>query len=268
MSALPAAVRRRQNVLPWAARFCGAAGHRESHARAYEEGATLKHGRFSTVIDGALLGLVLLIAGLLIKREYGAGSERRMVGGRPEASSYSALVDSQSNIGHLSGSPDARVRFAILNDLECPFCAAFHQLLKQAQAKHGGRISLRFIHYPLKSHRFARPAALAAECAGQQGRFEPMIDLVFAMQDSLGLVGWRSLAQRAEISDLNEFDGCMTRGEGQFPDIDAGLSLGRSLGVPGTPAVYVNGWKMPYPPDSAEIEKIIDLVSKGRSPQL
>jgi protein-disulfide isomerase len=42
------------------------------------------------------------------------------------------------------------------------------------------------VHFPLPMHRFAEPAARVAECAGDQGRFEAMYDLLFEQQDKFG----------------------------------------------------------------------------------
>jgi protein-disulfide isomerase len=46
------------------------------------------------------------------------------------------------------------------------------------------QVSLIYIHFPLTGHRFAMPAARAAECAGNQGRFQAMYDQLFDGQDS------------------------------------------------------------------------------------
>lgn len=220
----------------------------------------------SRTTDAGLILLVMLMAVLLLRREFGERGGQATSSDTRNTPTYSALVDSNTTTGHLSGSVDAVAKFVVFNDLECPFCAAFHKTLGEARARHRGSVSVRFVHFPLNSHRFAKPAALAVECAGKVGRFDSMVDVVFKKQDSLGLASWRSLAAEANVSPLDEFERCLAAGTGQFLDIEAGVRFGRSLNAPGTPTIYVNGWKLLAPPDSSEIDDMISRIHSGKSP--
>ncbi|MGQ0765436.1 MAG: DsbA family protein [Gemmatimonadota bacterium] len=94
------------------------------------------------------------------------------------------------------GAPLAPVTVVEFTDLECPFCARFHEVYRSLVVQHGANLSLVFVHFPLPSHRFAKPAAQAAECAAEAGRFAQFVDLVFQKQDSLGLLSFTSMAAR------------------------------------------------------------------------
>lgn len=90
--------------------------------------------------------------------------------------------------GVLVGDSDAAIEVAVFSDLECPFCKQFHETVIELQRELGrDHVAYRFVHFPIGNHRFARPAARAAECAATSGDFGPFLDTVFAKQDSLGL---------------------------------------------------------------------------------
>ena len=65
-------------------------------------------------------------------------------------------------------------------DLECPFCAKAHLILKEL------RVTRVFRHFPVTSkHPRARVLAAAAEAAGLQGRFWEMHDSLLEDQGHL-----------------------------------------------------------------------------------
>lgn len=121
-----------------------------------------------------------------------------------------------------------------------------------------------FLHYPLDMHPQAVPAALGAECAGEQGRFAEYLDVVYAEQDSLGNREWASLAARAGVPDTVAFNGCMAQEFGRDV-IDRGKELGRRIGVNGTPTVIVNGWLLrPTPYDT--LSGVVARALRGEEP--
>ena len=89
-------------------------------------------------------------------------------------------------IGVRYGNADAPVTIVVFSDFECPFCARFNAVADSALQRRKD-VALAFVHFPLASHRFAVPAARAAECADRYGRFGGLADLLFAKQDSLGI---------------------------------------------------------------------------------
>jgi hypothetical protein len=97
-------------------------------------------------------------------------------------------------------------------------------------------------------HRFARPAAVAFECArGDLSRQQRIVDLLYAKQDSLGLKAWAGFAREAGIQDTLSFDSCV-REPRDLSRLDLGEAAAKRLGVQGTPGVMVNGWLFPAPP--------------------
>lgn len=185
---------------------------------------------------------------------------------RSGALTYEADWREMSAYGVVMGDSTAPIQVVEFSDLECPACRAFHETLDQVSGAYGSRVSATFIHFPLRRHRFATPAARAAECAAQEGRFSAFIDVIFENQDSLGLKSWGSYAVAAGIRDTASFRRC-TMTTGFFARIDSGVALGRRIELRGTPTVFVNGWRFPSPPSPQVLSQVIDELLLGRTPE-
>lgn len=100
-------------------------------------------------------------------------------------------------------------------------------------------------HFPIDAiHPFARPAAVAAECAGEQGRFGELASLLFAQQDSLGAKPWARFAANAGVADAAAFDRCL-RERRTMPAVDRDAKLGTETGLEVTPTLVINGTMYP-----------------------
>lgn len=214
--------------------------------------------RVDSLINGTLTVAVCIIAMVLLRREFfsrPSGSKGALVNARPAfLSGWERLVD----FGIRDGAPGSRVTVLQFSDLECPFCRSFHATLRAIQGEFGADVSTAFVHFPLSSHRFARPAAKALECAAQQRNASRMTDVLFQYQDSLGLQPWSWFALQADISSITGFDRCVAD-TSAFARIERGRFLAESLQLSGTPTVVINGWRLPEPPDSGTLH---DLVVK------
>lgn len=93
--------------------------------------------------------------------------------------------------------------------------------------------------FALASHPNAHKAAEAARCAGDQGKYWEMHDLMFA---DIGALSVPQLKQGAAKLGLNQatFDQCLDSGKYEAR-VQAGAVEGEKLGVNSTPTVYVNG---------------------------
>jgi protein-disulfide isomerase len=82
------------------------------------------------------------------------------------------------------GSPNARVVIAEFSDFQCPFCQRWTQTsLPELRKLVGSDVALAFLHFPITQiHPNAGNASLLAICAGAQGKFWEMHDLLFARQ--------------------------------------------------------------------------------------
>ena len=106
-------------------------------------------------------------------------------------------------------------------------------------AAYGGKVRLVHQAYPLSGHPRAPKAAEAALCAGEQGKYWEMHDLLFAGQGALGIDDLKGRARTLPL-DAARFDACLDSGR-MAPVVEASRTLGEGIGVNATPAFFVNG---------------------------
>ncbi len=141
---------------------------------------------------------------------------------------------------HVIGASHAPVTIVEYGDFECPNCKQAAPAVKLLLERFGGRVRAVFRHYPLQEvHPHALNAALAAECAGGQGRFWEMHDLLFANQDHLKLPQLHSYAERLEL-DMTRFTAEMDD-QVYLQRIREHMAGANRSGVRATPTFFVNG---------------------------
>ncbi|NWF71097.1 MAG: DsbA family protein [Chloroflexi bacterium] len=157
-----------------------------------------------------------------------------VAGGAPEV--FAVSVDDDPSIGPA----DAPVTMIEFSDFRCPYCSRFEtQTLNQILTNYDGRI--RYVYRDMAILGDASVnAALAAECADDQGRFWDYHGLLFSNQQiTTSTDGLLSLAQGAGL-DMNTFTTCLNN-RTHLGEIVADQSDGQRVGVRGTPAFFING---------------------------
>lgn len=96
-----------------------------------------------------------------------------------------------------------------------------------------------FRDFPLQNHAQALPAAAAAQCANEQGKFWEYHDTLFANQRALGDDALKQYAVDLEL-DTEAFNACVESGKYRA-EIQTDMRQGQSIGVTGTPAFFING---------------------------
>jgi protein-disulfide isomerase len=82
----------------------------------------------------------------------------------------------------LTGPKDAPFTIVEFADYQCPHCAKASVMMSEELGKNPKRYRFAFRNYPLPMHHWGVTAALAAEAAGEQGKYWQMHDLIFAHQ--------------------------------------------------------------------------------------
>jgi protein-disulfide isomerase len=100
-------------------------------------------------------------------------------------------------------------------------------------------VRLVFKDFPLPNHAMAPKAAEAAHCAGEQGKYWEMHDLMFANQQALAVPQLKEHAAALKL-DATKFATCLDSGQ-YAAAVNTDLQYGNQLGVSSTPTVYVNG---------------------------
>lgn len=142
-------------------------------------------------------------------------------------------------------------------DLQCPACKAAHErVVTPLMEQYSTKIQLEFVHFPLRQiHRNALPAAMAAECAADQGKFWEFINHVYANQETLNTTMFEKYAVAVGVPNIDLFNRC-ANSDAKKEGVLADYERGRALDVNGTPTFFVNGQKVEstLPALSAAIE--------------
>lgn len=141
---------------------------------------------------------------------------------------------------YVRGNPDAKVTLVAFSDLECPYCKRFHPTLQAVLEANPDNVRWVYKHFILSFHPEAKPAAVAAECAGKLGGNDAFWGFIDAVYDNQSSIGDDLYTQVAADLGLNasEFATCVDSDE--FDDkIAADQALGQSIGVGGTPSTFV-----------------------------
>jgi len=135
-------------------------------------------------------------------------------------------------------------------DYQCPPCGLLYPVLKDIEHEYGKQLQIVFHHFPLpKIHKNAMNAARAAEAARIQGKFWEMHDRLYRNQNA-----WKDLddprpvfLQYATELGLNadRFSRDMNGPEVE-QRITADMQKGTSVGVTGTPTVFIEGQMLLY----------------------
>jgi protein-disulfide isomerase len=141
--------------------------------------------------------------------------------------------------GPAKGPVGAPIEMIEFSDFQCPFCFRATPTVSQVLNTYGDKIRLVYRHYPLPNHPNARPAAEAAVCAAEQGKFWPFHDRLFADQSKLSPDDLKQSAAALGL-DSAKFNACVDSHKTKAV-VDADLQAGQEAGVDGTPAFFING---------------------------
>lgn len=142
---------------------------------------------------------------------------------------------------HVRGPADALVTIVAFTDYQCPFCGRAESTLAELRQRFPEEVRVVVQHQPLPFHKAAFDAAVAAECAGDQGLFWPLHDRLFARQRELSNVSTpASLADGLEGLQWSTFERCMAS-ERARARITEDQRLAERFGARGTPSFFING---------------------------
>jgi protein-disulfide isomerase len=218
-------------------------------------------------LSAALTVAAAVMAVAIVKREFFPASAALPPGAtRPALAVFDSSWRSATAHAITVGKSDAPVQIVEFVDFECPVCALIHSGEMHAlRDRFGDSLAVRYVHYPLDQHRFARIIAQAVECADRNGRVREMIDHVFLRRDSVGVKTWASFAKDVGITDTLKFARCVAETP-QAARIDSGYALATRRDVRGTPTFIVNGWVLGRVPPRGEFERVVNAILAGKDP--
>jgi protein-disulfide isomerase len=135
--------------------------------------------------------------------------------------------------------PGAKIAVIEFSDFQCPYCARFAlDTLPEIKSEFvdTGQAAYAFMHFPIEQiHKLAFKAAGASTCAGKQGKFWDMHDLLFANQKALGQDALLENARNLRLNDA-KFQNCL---EGVADTIKRDQNEARRLGINSTPTFLI-----------------------------
>jgi protein-disulfide isomerase len=162
------------------------------------------------------------------------------------------------------GSESAQLWVLVVSDFQCPYCRQWHKETWDALRKEyvaTGKVRVAYVNFPLSMHPNARPAAIAAMCAGAQGKFWQAADLIFNRQDR-----WKGL------KDSRPFFDALVRETGVDPAkhracadspavgslIDADYTRMGRAGTGSTPTFFIGRSRLEGAEPIARFRQVID----------
>ena len=209
------------------------------------------------LIGAAIIFVILIVVAINI------GTSQPAVGEIKQPDLPAEWLDGSS-----MGNPDAKVVVEAYEDFLCPHCMEWTTTIKsQIFENYIKTGKVRFVYHTFPLSGFlpgSNMAALASQCAKDQGAFWPYHDALFSAQQG-GQPAYTidKLTSYAAQLNLDErtFTSCMSSLQHQ-KDIDAAMQEGIAKGVQGTPAIYINGNAVnsDYPTLQAEIERLLSAA--------
>lgn len=201
------------------------------------------------LVTGSTLTVLAIMALVVVLMTRSAAPESRTEGALPGTRADSHVLDASG--------PDAPTLVEFL-DFECEACGAFYPVVEQIREQYEGGINYVVRYYPLPGHFNSMNAALAAEAASEQGKFEEMYQRLFETQTQWGEQQtsradlFRTFAEDLGL-DLGAYDAAVAA-PATRERVEADFNDGQYLGVSGTPSFFLDGEKL-------ELTQLSDLTN-------
>lgn len=232
------------------------ARHEAKHEGSSKKGKTIQLEfseltlwRLGTLVFGVLFIIAWATGGFGTGSASGGGTIPPPQSQVPPPQQPPAKVDVSADDDPFQGDKDAPVQIIEFSDFQCPFCNRFwQQTYRELITKYVDTGKAYFVYrdFPLDFHPMAVPAAIAAECAREQGGDEVFFnfhDKIFATQQTWSTSNdknfFKTLAKDVGV-DQGKFDECFDN-EKYKDEVMKDYADGQAAGVQGTPTVFING---------------------------
>lgn len=129
------------------------------------------HNTLNNIFTGILVLCALIITILILRKEFANRPHLQM----SKVENWKELLGQ----GHWLGPKEAAIYFIEFFDYECPPCRSQEHSLDAILSKYKNEVAIIRYNFPSKTHENAYKAAIAAECAAKQGRYDVYHGLLF-----------------------------------------------------------------------------------------
>ncbi|MFZ6027250.1 MAG: DsbA family protein [Chloroflexota bacterium] len=168
---------------------------------------------------------------------------------------------------YVYGSMDAEITIIEFSDFQCPYCQKWYvEVLQPLLEMYPGQIRFVYRDFPLFNiHPEALPAAIAANCAGEQGKYYEFHNSLFD-----GKYGLNADAYTKYASDLNldgeQFAACVET-QKYSDEVMADYEWATTLGIQSTPTFFINGIPLVGAQPLETFKMVIDWELEGKLPK-
>ncbi len=224
-------------------------------------------------LSGTLLGACIIVSALYMRGPVFRRILAQRAASKDDARAVVALRSNEPSIG-AAAAPLTMIEYS---DFQCAYCAMFRiETFPSIKKKYIDSGQLRFVHrdLPLPSHPQAMMAAKAAACAGDQGFYWKLADVMFSRPSCLECQGVMQLS-RAIPLNRQRFEACVSSNLHQA-EIDQDIASARQLNFRGTPSFVVGRTTLtgvegiaivgalPFEEFAAKIDQIISQTNAAR----
>ncbi len=156
----------------------------------------------------------------------------------------------------IMGNPNASLTIIEFGCYACTYTKAAEPIVKYMLHYYNGSVNLQFKTFVIKRHNMSYSAALAANCAMEQGKYSDYHDYLFSKQDYLNFSTYSAIAMQLKLN-MTQFESCIETdkyGAEILNDTDDGLKAG----VQGTPTFFIGDKKVVGPKPFKTFKKLID----------
>jgi protein-disulfide isomerase len=197
---------------------------------------------FVLFLSGSLLGVVITVATMYVRAPLSKTIAAIFKDDRKVESATVTLPLRPKEAA--MGSDSAPVTLVEYSDFQCQYCAVFRtKVFPRIKTKFIDTGKVRFIHrhLPLSFHKNAKSAAQATVCAGDQGRYWDLSDLLFSRASCLDCQGVMEFSKALDL-DRKKFEGCMTS-NAHLAEIEQDIESAGRLEIEGTPSFVLGATK-------------------------
>ncbi len=168
----------------------------------------------------------------------------------------SRFAVSASDDDPFQGPEDAAVTLIEFSDFNCGYCGRWaNTTLGPLVEKYGDRVRFVYRDFPILADTSVT-AALAAQCAADQGQFWAYHNTLFRNQGRFSTDNLVSYASELAL-DVDEFRACL-EDQRHLNRIAADYQAAQALGIRGTPAFFINGRPISGAQPQSVFERIIE----------
>ncbi|MFH1399992.1 MAG: thioredoxin domain-containing protein [Nanoarchaeota archaeon] len=160
------------------------------------------------------------------------------------------------------GPPDAELTIIEFGCYSCPFTLHAEGTIQEVIKHYDGRVNFQFKNFKIPSHAISYPAALAANCAFDQGKYDGYHTLVFSHQSELTEDLLYTLASDEGL-DMDAFTTCM-KSEKYRTEINSDTLMGIEAGVAGTPTFFIGEQRIVGPKPAKTFYALIDAELEAK----